>query len=79
MKPSTPTTPDAGSPSAVSLGQMESEGSLDVLKGSWKEDSSRDVRHQCELAIDRITKKQGATEVQLAAFRNLNPKDFETV
>jgi len=72
-------SPLVRSQSAVSLGQMESDGSLDVLKRSWKEDSSRDVRHQCELAIDRITKKQGASEEQLTAFRNLNPKDFETV
>jgi peroxiredoxin len=72
-------SPLVRSQAAVSLGELESDGSLDVLKRSWKEDSSRDVRHQCELAIDRITKKQGATQDQLTAIRDLTPKDFETV
>lgn len=72
-------SPVVRSQAAISLGQMESSESLALLKRVFKEDSSRDVRHQCELAIDRIEKKQGATEEQPTAFRNLNPKDFETV
>lgn len=72
-------SPLVRSQAAMSLGQMESGGSLDILRKLWKEDSSRDVRHQCELAIDQIEKKRGATVEQLTAFRNLNPKDFESV
>lgn len=67
------------SQAAMSLGQMESSESLDLLRKLWKKDASRDVRHQCELAIDQIEKKRGATDEQLTAFRNLNPKDFESV
>lgn len=72
-------SPLVRSQAAMSLGQMESRGSLELLRKLWKEDSSRDVRHQCELAIDQIEKKRGATDGHLAAFRNLNPKDFESV
>jgi len=64
---------------AMSLGQMESNRSLDMLRKLRKEDSSRDVQHQCELAIDQIEKKRGATDEELTAFRNLNSKDFESV
>jgi len=72
-------SPLVRSQAAMSLGQMESNGSLDLLRKLRKEDSSRDVQHQCELAIDQIEKKRGATDEQLTAFRNLNPKDFESV
>jgi peroxiredoxin len=72
-------SPLVRSQAAMSLGQMESGGSLDLLRKRWKEDPSRDVRHQCELAIDQIEKKRGATAKQLTAFRNLNPKEFESV
>ena len=72
-------SPLVRSQAAMSLGQMESNGSLDMLRKLRKKDSSRDVQHQCELAIDQIEKKRGATDEQLTAFRNLNPKDFESV
>jgi len=72
-------SPLVRSQAAMSLGQMESGGSLELLRKLWKEDSSRDVRHQCELAIDQIEKKRGATVEHLTAFRNLVPKDFESV
>ena len=69
----------ARSQAVMALGQIESAGSLDLLREHLEKDPSRDVRHQCELAIDQIQKKMGATDELRAAFRTLDPATFETV
>jgi hypothetical protein len=38
------------------LGQLESQQSLALLRDKQKNDPSRDVSHQCELAIYQIEK-----------------------
>ena len=63
----------------ISLGQIESSGSLDLLNKIREEDPSRDVVHQCELAIDQIEKQFGTSEQQLNAFLSLDEATFETV
>jgi peroxiredoxin len=65
------------SQAVISLGQILSKQSLDLLKDKQKSEPSRDVRHQCELAIDQIEKGIGATNEQLEAFINLNEDEFE--
>ncbi|TWU25266.1 putative peroxiredoxin [Novipirellula galeiformis] len=67
------------SQAAMSLGQLESSESLEFLRQAFEQDQSRDVRHQCELAIDQIEKQLGATESQLSAFRALDESAFEQV
>lgn len=64
---------------AMSLGQIESHDSLELLRQRFKDDPSKDVHHQCELAIDQIVKQRGATTSQLEAFRALDPSTFERV
>jgi peroxiredoxin len=63
----------------ISLGQIESAGSLDLLNKILNEDPSRDVMHQCELAIDQIEKQMGTSQEQLNAFLSLNETTFESV
>jgi len=63
----------------ISLGQIESAGSLDLLKKIIAEDPSRDVIHQCELAIDQINKQMGTSKEQLDAFLSLDEATFESV
>lgn len=63
----------------ISLGQIESTGSLDLISGIMEEDSSRDVMHQCELAIDQIQKQMGASEELLNAYLSLDETTFKSV
>ncbi|MDW7657390.1 MAG: redoxin domain-containing protein [Bacillota bacterium] len=63
----------------ISLGQMESEQSLELIRKRQKIDPSRDVRHQCELSIDQIEKKMGATEKLLSAYLSIDASAFKSV
>jgi peroxiredoxin len=63
----------------ISLGQIGSNASLDLLRNLEKEAESRDVLHQCELAIDQIEKKMGASKELLNAFLTLDETTFNTV
>jgi len=67
------------SQAVIALGQIESADSVELLRHRREQDPSRDVRHQCELAIDQITKRMGASEAQLTAFRSLDESSFESV
>ena len=67
------------SQAVISLGQIESTGSLDLLYKILEEDPARDVMHQCELAIDQIEKQMGTSEEQLDAFLSLDETTFESV
>ncbi len=69
----------ARSQAAIALGQIESTGSLELLRERMANDSSRDVQHQCELSIDQIQKKMGATDELRAAYASLDPGKFEAV
>jgi len=57
---------------AMSLGQLQARPALALLRKEMNEDASKDVRHQCELAIDQIEKEMGVTAQQLDAFRSLD-------
>ncbi len=65
------------SQAATSLGQVEATEAVGLLRERFESDSSRDVRHQCELALDQIAKNAGATQDQLEAFKNLDEEQFE--
>jgi peroxiredoxin len=67
------------SQAVMSLGQMQSAASLPALRGLLTDDPSRDVRHQCELAIDQIAKEAGATPELRAAFSALDESGFRSV
>lgn len=69
--------PLARSQAVVALGQIESERSLAMLRERLEEDSSKDVRHQIELAIDQIEKGMGATDELRAAYERLDPETFD--
>lgn len=70
-------SPLVRSQAAMSLGQLEATEAASLLNESFESDSSRDVRHQCELALDQIAKRAGASEDQLEAFRSLDATQFE--
>lgn len=67
------------SQAVIALGQMESVQSLDLLREKLNEDPSRDVKHQCELAIYQIEKHMGTTDKLLSAFLSLDDSTFESV
>jgi peroxiredoxin len=68
--------PIVRSQAAIALGQSESVSSLPTLAESRQTDESRDVRHQCELAIDQITKHKGTTERHRSAWVALDDSSF---
>ena len=63
----------------ISLGQIESTGSLKLINKVLEEDPSQDVMHQCELAIDQIEKQMGVGTELLDAFMFLDETTFESV
>ncbi len=65
------------SQAAIALGQMESTPSLGILNKTLTEDPSRDVRHQCELAIYQIEHKSGVTEKLREAYLGLDEFTFK--
>ncbi len=67
------------SQAALSLGRLRSNASLAILKDLEKNDPSRDVRHQCSLAIHRITEYAAAEPDLAAAFAQLDESHFEQV
>ena len=67
------------SQAAVALGQIGDKAALPTLRERQVADSSKDVQHQCELSIDQIEKGKFATEELLKAYRDLDPKTFESV
>lgn len=71
--------PLARSQAAVALGQMESVSSLELLRERMEKDDSKDVCHQCELAIDQTEKGRGATPELRVAFASLDPPTFKSV
>jgi len=73
------TDPLVRSQAVIALGDLESAGSLELLRERQASDPSRDVRHQCELSIDQIQKQMGATDELRAAFASLDPSTFEAV
>lgn len=64
---------------AMSLGQLVSTNSIDLLKNRFSEDPSKDVRHQCELALDQIAKNAGASLENRTAFETLKEADSENL
>jgi len=63
----------------ISLGQIGSRASLDLLHKILDETESRDVGHQCELAIDQIEKQKGASKELLNAYLSLDETGFKSV
>lgn len=70
-------TPLARSQAVVSLGQIGAERPLPTLRERLDEESSKDVRHQFELAIDQSEKGASATDELRTAYRGLGPETFD--
>ncbi len=66
------------SEAAIGLGRIGDSNSLAVLKRAGEDDASRDVRHQCTLAIDRIGKTDSDNSI-FEAYRALDESTFNTV
>ncbi len=69
----------ARSEAVVALGMIGSEGSLALLRETLENDPSNDVKHQAELAVDRIDKGMASGEELRAAYESLDPADFGTL
>lgn len=69
----------ARSPAVVALGEMESRTSLELLRECQTHDSSRDVRHQAELAIYQIEHQLGATRTLEETWSMLDDSVFGRV
>lgn len=67
------------SQTAISLWQIGSENSLNLVKSVQKNDDSKDVRHQAELAAYAIENGYTATDELKEAFINLNEEHFNKV
>jgi peroxiredoxin len=67
----------ARSQAAVALGQIGAIRSMDLLRDRHANDDSKEVRHQAELAIDRIEKGAVAETELEAAYRRLDPDTFD--
>ncbi|MEX2139432.1 MAG: redoxin domain-containing protein [Pirellulales bacterium] len=72
------TEPIVRSQAAVSLGRLGAHSSSTLLEEAAKKDLSRDVQHQCMLAVDRIRKNAQHDDV-LAAFKSLDESTFNTL
>ncbi|MGD9854197.1 MAG: redoxin domain-containing protein [Planctomycetaceae bacterium] len=70
--------PVVRSEAAIALGRLGDRSSLDRLADAAKDDSSRDVRHQCTLAVDRIS-KEVSDGMLFEAYRSLDESTFNTV
>ncbi len=64
------------SSAAVSLGEIGDQDSLSLLKDRSKTDSSRDVRHQCEIAAYRIESNAPQTNDAVDALIALDESSF---
>ncbi|EMA67519.1 alkyl hydroperoxide reductase/ Thiol specific antioxidant/ Mal allergen [Halorubrum aidingense JCM 13560] len=71
--------PLARSQAIVALGRIGADESLALLRDRLAADDSKDVRHQAELAVDRIEKGAVAEPELAAAFRALDPEAFGRV
>jgi len=69
--------PLARSQAIVALGQIGADESLELLRDRHETDDSKDVRHQAELAVDRIEKGAVAESELETAYRTLDPGTFE--
>lgn len=61
---------------AQALSQIGQSRSLDVLRLALKDDKSKDVRHQAELALHAIEHGHAATPELAAAYRALDERRF---
>jgi peroxiredoxin len=71
--------PVVRSQAAISLAQLESEAALPVLQDLAKNDASRDVRHQCDLAVYRITQYDEPDTNLATAYAELDESTFEQI
>lgn len=68
------------SEAAIALGRLGDPSCGDTLRGAAEGDPSRDVRHQCVLALDRISKTQADVGSPLfEAYRSLDESTFNSV
>lgn len=66
------------SEAAIALGRLNATVAVAVLAKASEHDESKDVRHQCEIAIERIGKQQHDESLFLA-YKALDESTFESV
>ena len=71
--------PVVRSQAAVSLGQLGEQDALAVLHDCGNSDSSRDVRHQCEVAAYRIQQQVETSDEVAKAFAALDEDSFRQI
>lgn len=71
-------SPIVRSEAAIALGRVGGSDAVPVLRTARDHDASRDVRHQCELALDRLDKKTDDREV-FDAYRSMEESRFGRV
>lgn len=71
--------PVVRSQAAISLGRLNSKNAIPLLQDLSQNDQSRDVRHQCELAVYRIKHFQGADDELAESYASLDELDFNLI
>ncbi len=67
------------SQAVISLGQLQSREALPLLKEKAENDPSRDIRHQCKLAIHRINEYKETEKDRKQKFASLDESTFEQI
>ncbi len=66
------------SEAAIALGRLNATSAVAVLTKAAEHDDSKDVRHQCEIAIERIGKQQHEDSL-FQAYQSLDESTFNSV
>ncbi len=66
------------SEAAIALGRLNATSAATVLTKASEQDDSKDVRHQCGIAIERIGRKQQDDSL-FQAYKSLEESAFESV
>lgn len=66
------------SEAAIALGRLNATSAVAALTKAAENDNSKDVRHQCEIAVERIAKQQLDNSLYLA-YQSLDESTFDSV
>ncbi|MBL8820443.1 MAG: redoxin domain-containing protein [Planctomyces sp.] len=66
------------SEAVIALGRLNAKSALEALKKASESDDSKDVRHQCDIAIERIEKYRDDDSL-LQAYKSMDESEFDRV
>ena len=66
------------SEAVIALGRLNAKSALDALKKASESDDSKDVRHQCDIAIERIEKFREDDSL-FQAYKSMDESEFDRV